>query len=332
MKISSNTLPKGPLIKSLESFGIVHVDVPIRQYSRWKIGGNADVVIVPNSANDLSKLLKFTSENNLRHILIGSTTNLLFDDNGIEALVILLGYQMNKIHFSGNRVTAQCGIWVPRFAKQVADAGLSGAEHMSGIPGTLGGLICMNGGSQRKGVGDHIVSVQTVSPEGKFESWARKDCGFAYRTSIFQDNGHAIVEAEFEFPTAKDKRATKQSMLSILRDRRLKFPQKIPNCGSVFVSNPDMYSDYGPPGAVIERCGLKGLERGKAQISPLHANFIVNNGGASSNDVLFLIHKVRAEVYRNTGYLMPAEARYISTAGNIVPAHEKAEELFGKIG
>lgn len=218
---------------------------------------------------------------------------------------------------------------MPRFSRRVAQAGLTGAEHMIGIPGTLGGLICMNGGSQRKSVGDFLVRVRSVSPSGELITFTKDQCGFAYRESIFQRNQHIIVDAEFEYPIAESSRDVKRNMLSILRDRRLKFPKKLPNCGSVFVSNPAMYADYGPPGAVIERCGLKGLVRNKAQISPMHANFIVNNGGASAKDVLYLIHLVRETVKKETGYLMPAEARYVAPNGEIIPAHEKAQQFYG---
>lgn len=316
------------LLKDIERFGVLYRNKSLAEYSRWKIGGIADVVIAPRSAEDIAGLMSLIVKENIPYVTIGSSSNLLFADEGLRALVILLGDQINAVNISGNKVTAQCGIWVPEFSRKVGRAGLTGAEHMIGIPGTLGGLICMNGGSLRKGVGDHVISVRTVSPAGELVVFKREECGFAYRESIFQSNRHIIVDAEFEYPTAQDKKAVRREMLSILRDRRRKFPKKMPNCGSVFVSNPAMYADYGPPGAVIERCGLKGLSRNQAQISPMHANFIVNCGGAKASDVLYLIHLIRETVWKETGYLMPAEARYVSPNGEIIPAHEKAQQLY----
>jgi UDP-N-acetylmuramate dehydrogenase len=117
-------------------------------------------------------------------------------------------------------------------------------------------------------------------------------------------------------------------MRKTLSSRRKKFPRKFPNCGSVFVSNPKMYDLVGPPGFAIEKVGLKGLKKGNAQISELHANFIVNLGGASSNDVLYLIFQARKKVNESTNFWMDCEARYISPNGEICKAHEKAHALF----
>jgi UDP-N-acetylmuramate dehydrogenase len=315
-------------LNHIKHLGTVYCDKNLAEFSRWKIGGTADAVIAPHSAEAIAQLMTFVSRERIPYVVIGSSSNLLFADEGVRALVILLGNQISEIKISGNRVSAQCGLWVPRFSRSIAQAGLAGAEHMIGIPGTLGGLICMNGGSQRKGVGDFLVSARSVSPEGELVQFKKAQCDFAYRESVFQRNHHIIVDAEFEYPLADNQQDVRRNMLSILRDRRLKFPKKLPNCGSVFVSDPAMYTDYGPPGAVIERCGLKGLTRNKAQISPMHANFIVNNGGASANDVLYLIHVIREMVQKETGYLMPAEARYVSPSGEIIVAHERAQQLY----
>lgn len=305
----------------------VHVDRLLSDCSRWRIGGIADCMVEPSSVEELISVLKLVRDNGIPYIVVGAASNLLFSDSGVRALVIHLGGELAQIYIDGQKVRAECGVWVPGFSRVLANQGLEGMEHMAGIPGTLGGLIYMNGGSQRKGVGDHIVSVRSVSPTGEIVTFTREECCFAYRESIFQRNQHIILDAQFEYERAMDKRDVKRTMLSILRDRRRKFPQKLPNCGSVFVSNPAMYADYGPPGAVIERCGLKGFARNQAQISPMHANFIVNNGGASANDVLYLIYLIRETVRKETGYLMPAEVRYVTPSGEIIPAHEKAQEI-----
>src|SRR5690606_35609273 len=176
------------LLKDIERFGVLYRNKSLAEYSRWKLGGIADVVIAPRSAEDIAGLMSLIVKENIPYVTIGSSINLLFADEGLRALVILLGDQINAVNISGNKVTAQCGIWVPEFSRKVGRPGLHGAEHMIGIPGTLGGLICMNGGSLRKGVGDHVISVRTVSPAGELEVFKREECGFAYRESIFQSN------------------------------------------------------------------------------------------------------------------------------------------------
>lgn len=304
----------------------IHMNVDLSRISRWKIGGVADCILCPHSTQALQDILRLTHTENIPTAVIGLTTNLLFTQERIRALVIHIGNRFSRCTIDGNRVHSQAGVWVPGFARRVANAGLCGIEHMAGIPGTLGGLICMNGGSQQKGVGDHLVSVTAVDEQGERHVLDHAQCQFAYRSSIFQSNRQIITEAVFEYEPADDRIQTRRQMKRILEDRRRKFPQKRPNCGSVFVSNPALYSSLGPPGAVIEQCGLKGLVRGGAEISSLHANFIVNRGGATTEDVLYLIEHIRQTVLRNTGFDLVAEAKYVDALGQIYPAHLAARQ------
>lgn len=299
----------------------VHPAVDLSRVSRWKIGGIADCIVCPHNTEALQRLLQLARALRVRTTVVGLTSNLLFAQDGVRALMIHIGKPMSRCTIHGSQVHSQAGIWVPGYARQVARSGLGGIEHMAGIPGTLGGLICMNGGSQRKGVGDHLVSVTTVDAHGERHHYQRGDCQFSYRHSVFQRNGQIIAEARFEYPPVTDPRQTRRQMKHILEERRRKFPQKLPNCGSVFVSDPVLYANLGPPGAIIERCGLKGLSRGGAQISPLHANFIVNRGNATTADVLYLIEHIRQTVRRETGVELVAEAKYMDSLGNIMPAH-----------
>lgn len=304
----------------------IHLDVDLSRISRWKIGGVADCILCPHSTLALQQIIRLARAHGIPTTVIGLTTNLLFAQAGIRALVIHIGSAMSHCFIEGNRVYSQAGIWVPGYARRVACAGLTGVEHMAGIPGTLGGLICMNGGSQQKGVGDHVISVAAVDQLGTRHLYDREQCRFAYRSSIFQSNNQLITEAIFEYPHADDRTQTRQQMKRILEQRRRKFPQKLPNCGSVFVSNPALYECLGPPGAVIEKCGLKGLVQGGAEISPQHANFIVNRGGATTADVLYLIDHIRRTVQRETGFELMAEAKYVDSLGRMSPAHQAARQ------
>ncbi|WP_148861381.1 UDP-N-acetylmuramate dehydrogenase [Marinobacter fonticola] len=308
--------------------GAVYTDVDLSALSRWRVGGIADCIVAPRTLDEIRTLMRFVGDAEIPYVVIGSSSNLMFADEGLRVLGIHFGAEFSQLRIEGNTVWSQAGVWVPEFARQVARAGLTGAEHVCGIPGTLGGLIYMNGGSQRKGIGDNIAEVTTITPSGDIQRYDQTSCSFAYRASRFQASNDIILEARFQFDHSGEADAIRRSMLSILRQRREKFPRKLPNCGSVFVSNPAMYDEYGPPGAVIEQCGLKGVVHGGAQISPLHANFIVNNGRATASDLLYLIHKVRDTVRARTGYDMPAEVRYLTPEGELTPAHLKAEQLF----
>lgn len=308
------------LVRDLEQLcpnGVLR-DVPLARISRWQIGGPADIILRPGHVDELSRLRKWMSERGLPHVVIGATTNLLFADQGLTVPCVQIGPRLGRLSLENKTVNVEAGVWVPSFARRVMQAGLTGAEHVSGIPGTLGGLICMNGGSQRRGIGDNIVSVISVDARGDLVARKTSDCGFAYRRSIFQDNDEIVVQATLHFPEHDNPPAIRTRMLAILRERRRKFPQKLPNCGSVFVSDPAMYAEYGPPGAIIERLGMKGLTVGGAQISPMHANFIVNTGSATARDVLQLVAHVRDTVRERTGYAMRAEGKFVRSDGRIL--------------
>lgn len=314
-------------IRDLEGIcpGSVVRDVSLASISRWRIGGIADVIVRPRNIEELARLRAWLHAQGLAHVVIGATTNLLFADEGLRAVCVQIGGAFAPLSIAGCEITAGPGVWVPGLARRAMQAGLTGIEHTCGIPGTLGGLICMNGGSQRKGIGDVVVSVTSVDLEGNIHQRSCLDCGFAYRCSVFQDNNEIIAGAVMRLDYASDHWQIRREMLEILRSRRHKFPQRQPNCGSVFVSNPKMYINYGPPGAVIERLGFKGTQAGRAMVSPIHANFIVNLGGATAADVLSLVSIIKARVLASTGYEMRAEACFVTSSGKIMTIDEAAK-------
>ena len=294
-------------------------DVPLSKISRWRIGGMADLILRPSGPDELSELRHYMYRRGMKHVVIGETSNLLFSDEGLRVPCIQIDRRMAGVVISGQEVTAGAGTWIPALARAIMWAGLAGAEHICGIPGTLGGLICMNGGSQRKGIGGAVVSVATIGLDGSETIRPASDCGFAYRSSVFQQTQEIVTAARLRFHPG-DRRAIRREMLAILTDRRHKFPRAQPNCGSVFKSNPAMYAELGPPGAVIERLGFKGYRIGGAQVSPDHANFIVNAGGARSSEVTALIARISDTVRRATGHRMGVEVQLLTPSGDIIPA------------
>lgn len=209
---------------------------------------------------------------------------------------------------------------MPGLARKAMLAGLGGLEHTIGIPGTLGGLVLMNGGSQRKGIGENVRRVWIVDQAGQQLELSREECAFSYRKSALQGSGAVVVKVELQCERQKPQ-LIRQLMLQDLRERRRKFPRKQPNCGSVFLSTSEMHATVGPPGKVIEDAGLKGSRIGKAEVSQQHANFIVNLSGATSHDVLHLIAHIRQVVRERIGFELCCEVRYVSPLGAIMPAH-----------
>lgn len=320
-------MPEGGLARAIVRIcpGGVSQDLPLATISRWRIGGRADLVVQPKSIFELRKLRAFIWREGLPSVVIGDASNLLFADEGLRAICIRIGSRMAQVRIGGDDVFAEAGVWVPHFARRLMQAGLTGAEHTCGIPGTLGGLICMNGGSQRKAIGGNVVEVTAVDPSGSVVTVHQGECGFGYRRSVFQNNGAVVGGAWLRFGMLPGSdSAIRREMLSILRERRLKFPRKQPNCGSVFKSNPAMYSEIGSPGSVIERLGFKGYRIGDAMVSPQHANFFVNVGHATAADMLRLIRVVGDAVHAHTGYRMSLEVRFVTAEGQIGVAGEEA--------
>jgi UDP-N-acetylmuramate dehydrogenase len=283
------------------------------------------VLVEPSSAEQARLVMALMASRPEPLFIMGDASNVLFDSRGFDGVVLRISQRMSRTRIEGNKVWAEAGIWVPRLAQKVGAAGLSGMEHTVGIPGTLGGLVLMNGGSQRKGIGLNVGRVLCADKRGDLFSYSQQDCGFAYRTSTLQARRAVVLEVDLEFETG-DVHAIKQEMIAIMKDRRRKFPKNLPNCGSTFLSDPAMYATVGPPGKAIEQAGLKGVSRGGAQISPLHANFIVNTGSATSSDVLYLIDLIRRTVGERTGFLMDCEVRYVSPSGSVRPAHDRTAE------
>jgi UDP-N-acetylmuramate dehydrogenase len=295
-------------------------DAPLNALSRWRIGGPADLLAEPKSEEALSETLRIIAAARAPCLVIGGASNLLFDDKGLRGVVVRIGSALSAFSADGTRVRAQAGLWTPQFARMVGRAGLSGVEHTIGIPGTLGGLIAMNGGSQRKGIGDNLVRARCLDKSGNALVLSRSDCRFAYRSSTILARELVIVSAEFEF-SPRSPVESRHDMIAIMASRRKKFPRHVPNCGSVFLSDPSMYETAGPPGKAIEEAGLRGKRIGGAQVASNHGNFIVNLGHASSGDVLALIGAVRTAVHARTGYWLSCEVRYVSPDCSVRQAH-----------
>ena len=305
-------------LKSICPGGIT-LDTDLSVISQWRIGGRADLIIRPSSTEEVANILKWLNNRGIKPLVIGLTSNLLFSDEGVRVPIIQIGSRMAEVRIQGEEVYAQAGVWVPGLARRLMQASLTGGEHICGIPGTFGGLICMNGGSQRKGIGENIVTVESVSRAGNIIVRKLEECDFGYRQSIYQREVDVITSSTMIF-SSKNIGEIRKDMISILSQRRKKFPRKTPNCGSVFKSNPALYQSIGAPGFVIEKLGFKGMVVGGAQVSPLHANFIVNNGGATAKDVMEIILKINESVFNATGFTLEPEALYVSPDGLIRPA------------
>jgi len=293
--------------------GIIHFNEPLSQHCTWEIGGNADVMVEPSNLKQLGNILTFSIEHSIPYIVIGRGANILFSDDGYSGIVIKIGNAFSKCVIDKEIVRCESGVWVSGLARRTANLSLSGLEHTIGIPSTIGGLVYMNGGSMRQCIANNIVSVKTLSQKAQIKTYSADECCFDYRGSRFQTHSEEIIiEVTLKLKHG-NKHEIRREMLSILRQRRTAFPLKQPSCGSVFKINNKIYNEFGPPGKIIENLGLKGYRVGNVMVSPKHANFFVNLGGAKASDVLELVKYVNQKIAQKTGNELVCEVRYIES-------------------
>jgi UDP-N-acetylmuramate dehydrogenase len=301
----------------------VRCDESLARHSSWMIGGPADVFAEPASARQIAICAELSTRWRIPLLVIGHGTNLLFSDEGLRGLVMKIGPAYSSIAVRGNRIVADAGAWVPGLAMLAMRKGLSGIEHTIGIPGTLGGLVVMNGGSRRQGIGSVVRRASLVDRNGRPFDLSQSECEFSYRTSVIQGTENIICSVELELtpaPIAK----IRSECLSILRDRRHKFPRKERSCGSVFLSTPELHAKFGPPGKIIEEAGLKGFRIGGAEVSTQHANFVLNRGGATARDILQVIGHMRRTAMARAGVMLQCEVKHALPSAQIVPGHAVA--------
>ena len=308
------------------ALGEVRLDEDLRAYSRWRSGGRADLVVAPRDKESVSRLLSYFYVQGIPWAVVGEGSNLFFDDAGVHVPLVQIGATLNRVVIEDCLVRAEAGAWAPGVALKAMRAGLGGIEHTIGIPGTFGGLVLMNGGSLRQGIGEHIVEVEIAERDGTLRSISAHACGFAYRRSTLQYRGSIVLGATLAL-MPRERGPMRRRMVEIMASRRRRFPRALPNCGSVFVSDPTLYATFGPPGSAIEITGLKGAREGDAMVSPQHANFIVNLGDASSANILALIQRVRDTVASRTGHLMRCEVRFMSSSGEVREVHDWLDDL-----
>ena len=272
-------------------------NVSLKKYSTFKIGGTAKFFAEPKSIAEIRELLMFCKKNSEKFFILGNGSNILFSDNGYDGLVIKIGKNL------------EAGKSLHDVIQAAADKGLSGIEKLEGIPGTIGGAIFMNAGAHGQQISDCIKSVVSVTTYGGIVTRTNEECKFSYRNSVFRMLDEIIVSAEFDFtPMPKD--AISKNRKEVLTWRREKQPLKYPNAGSVFknpTSNLPLTDSRLSAGYLIDSCGLKGCRVGDAQVSELHANFIVNRGNASASDVKALMEKMVQEVKKKHGIVLEPE-------------------------
>ena len=278
---------------------------PMAKHTSFRIGGPAMRMAFPKTREQLVVLMGFLQDAGVKPLLIGNGTNLLVSDEGLDTVVIDTSAELSRLDLTGEgEITADAGVSLATLAVFAWKNGLKGLAFAHGIPGTLGGGIVMNAGAYGGELKDVVTEVTALYPDGvKVLTPAQLD--FSYRHSVFSAGEGIVLGAKLKLETG-DKDAIKAEMDELMARRKASQPLELPSAGSTFKRPVGYFA-----GTLIEGCGLKGCRVGGAEVSPKHAGFVVNVGGATCADVLALIEKVRKTVYDAHGVMLEPEVKII---------------------
>jgi UDP-N-acetylmuramate dehydrogenase len=294
------------LVAALERVcpGGVHLNEPLSRHVSFRIGGPADILLLPRSLFDLEATVSLLYREGEPFIVLGRGSNVLIADRGVRGIILKTGRGQEAVRYDGDRVRAECGTSLPHLSRRASLRGLAGLEFGAGIPGSIGGAIVMNAGAHEHSISEVVREVRVLTPQG--EAWWRgSDLHFRYRDSRLQHETGVVLEAELALKRA-DAAETVARLERWLETRSETQPLGPPSSGCVF-RNPD--GDYA--GRLIDASGAKGLRVGGAIVSDRHANYILNTGGATAAEVLSLIDVVRTRVREKWGADLATEIKLI---------------------
>ncbi len=285
--------------------GKVLFNVPMSEYTSWRIGGPADVMAFPQDEGDLKDILSFAEAKDFPVYILGAGTNVLVRDGGVRGIVINVSEGFRDIVWQEDaRAVVGAGVKLTELLGVCKEKGLSGLEFSAGIPGTVGGAVMMNAGAFGGEMKDVVEGVEVLGRKGKKGFIPAAELGFSYRKAEVP-KGSVIVRAHMIFKKSSSE-AVRERVKEIVEKRKTAARIAYPNAGSVF-KNPEGLA----AGRLIEEAGLKGAVSGEAQVSDVHANYIVNTGAARAKDVLALMALIRDKVYGLKGVVLEPEIKVI---------------------
>ena len=286
---------------------MVRANVPLANLTSMRVGGAAEYLTAPRTCPELAQSLAWAQDHRLLITFIGAGSNLLISDQGLDGLVVCTRH-LRGVEFKpeSGEVIAAAGEPVARLAMQIASQGWTGFEWAVGIPGTVGGLVTMNAGAQGGCAADCVRKVQVVSLAGENKQLLPQDLKFSYRTSALQESEYLVTGATLKFQMGGDPKAIAADTEAKLKVRHRTQPYHLPNCGSVFRNPLPQFA-----AKLIEDAGLKGYRVGNAQISELHANFIVNLGNAQARDIFTLIEHIKSVISDRNGVMLETEVKML---------------------
>ena len=279
---------------------------PMSKHTSFRIGGPIRALVQPASAAETAEVCRVLREAGVSPLLLGNGTNLLVTDQPLKRIAVQFGERFSAFENPGeNRVRAQAGITLARFALEAQKLGLAGLEFAHGIPGSLGGGVSMNAGAYGGELKDVITETLYLDEALQLRTAVGAEHDFAYRRSAFSDKNLVILESTVAL-TPDDPEAIMERMMTLREKRRASQPLDMPSAGSTFKRPVGGYA-----AALIDQAGLKGFAIGGAQVSEKHGGFVINRGGATFDDVLRLIDHIRNEVFKMSGISLETEVKII---------------------
>ncbi|WP_373528827.1 UDP-N-acetylmuramate dehydrogenase [Nostoc sp.] len=302
---------------------VIKPQASLSAFTSYRVGGAADWYVAPRNLEALQASLKYAKEHDLRVTILGAGSNLLVSDRGISGLVIATRHlRYSYFDSKTGQLTVAAGESIPSLAWEAAALGWQGLEWAVGIPGTAGGAVVMNAGAHNSCIADMLVSAQVLSPDGTLETLTPDQLGYSYRTSLLQGGEspspgedaarrerrcqRIVTQATLQLAPGTDPEKVVAITKQHKKHRLNTQPYNFPSCGSVF-RNPKPYT----AGWLIEQTGLKGYQIGGAQVALLHANFIVNRGGAKASDIFCLIRHIQHQVQEQWSINLETEVKML---------------------
>lgn len=282
----------------------VKLEVPMKEYTTFKLGGNAEIFVTPERYEEVRDILRLCVKYSIPYFVIGKGSNILVKDGGVKGVIVNLN-KLKHIDIQGITITAGAGASLIEVALYAGKNGLAGLEFASGIPGSIGGAIAMNAGAYGGEVCQVVKSVKVIDDELNIKDLSLEEMEFSYRNSIVLKKSYVVLEAAFELKVG-DKDEIKTTVQDLTRRRIEKQPLDKASAGSTF-KRPEGYF----AGKLIQDSGLKGYKIGGAQISEKHSNFVINNGNASSKEILQLIKHIQDTVFDKFQVNLETEVRII---------------------
>jgi UDP-N-acetylmuramate dehydrogenase len=282
------------------------LDEPLSNHTTFHVGGPADLFISPKDLDDLITIISFSQNNEIPYYIIGWGSNLLIYDTGFPGMIINMQNNLNHFSIKEDTVIAEAGLSVPVLIQETLERNLVGMDFMYGIPGTIGGCTCMNAGTNHHGIGELIKEVKALDVNILEEITLLPDVlGFEYHKSNFLNQQNIILSVNINLKEGK-KQEELQKIRIAKENRRKSQPLQYPNAGCIWKNPPGLIA-----GKLIEEAGMKGYQIGGAQISNLHANFIINNSNAKAKDIMELMLRTEKIVYEKWGIKLEREIQVI---------------------